>query len=227
MGPPSQVTVIPGNHDAYVRAKWSETFALWSDYMNSDASNRPGGREVDGEIAFPSLRVRSHAAIIGVSTARPSGLFLAVGSVGKSQLKRLEKILEETAGQGLFRILLIHHPPLPGVVSKRKGLTDESALRSVLQRQGAELILHGHGHRTSIAPFEMPEGQIMAIGVPSASALGRKPGRRARYHLCRVERNAEGWKVSVSVRGYSRAEDRFVAEGEHRFTVSPKLPQRP
>jgi hypothetical protein len=76
-----------------------------------------------------------------------------------------------------------------------------------------------------MAPFETPDGPIMAIAVPSASAIGRKPGHRAQYHLCRIFQDLDGWKVLVSVRGYSLAEERFVAEGEHRLTIPRKPPQ--
>ena len=43
LGTPDWVTVIPGNHDAYVEVKWREAWAHWSDYMCGDgaASGRP------------------------------------------------------------------------------------------------------------------------------------------------------------------------------------------
>ena len=45
LGPPSKVTLIPGNHDTYVSSSWEHTFRLWEDYMTSDAeqvSTGPG-----------------------------------------------------------------------------------------------------------------------------------------------------------------------------------------
>src|SRR5262249_34281253 len=33
LGPPAKVSVIPGNHDAYVPMDWRQSLALWSDYM--------------------------------------------------------------------------------------------------------------------------------------------------------------------------------------------------
>src|SRR5579872_3777456 len=33
LGPPSKVTVIPGNHDAYVRAAAHDSERYWADYM--------------------------------------------------------------------------------------------------------------------------------------------------------------------------------------------------
>src|SRR5210317_263877 len=37
IGSPSKVTVIPGNHDAYVHTDWHKTMAHWTEYMLSDA----------------------------------------------------------------------------------------------------------------------------------------------------------------------------------------------
>ena len=220
LGPASTVTVIPGNHDAYVGTDWQGTFALWADYMCSDGAVA----DWDFETAFPLLRVRRQVALIGVSTARPSPPFFAVGRVGQAQSKRLETILADAGEQGLLRIVLIHHPPVPGVIAWRKRLTDGERFRSVVAAQGAELVLHGHGHRTSLTEIDTPAGRVTAIGVPSASALGRKPGRRARYHVCRLTRNALGWDVLVSVRRYSVAEDCFVQEDEFRLAVNRPTP---
>ncbi len=219
LGTPSDVTVIPGNHDAYVTTAWNRTFALWTPYMVSDPRGADTESSVNTQAIFPSLRVRGRAALIGLSTARPSAPFLAVGSLGSDQLRKLAQILEDTGRQDLCRILLLHHPPFAGAVAWRKRLTDGASLRAVLARHGAELILHGHAHRTSLVQLDTSSGSLPAIGVPSASARGRKPGRRAQYHLYRVTRTVQGWDLQVSVRGYSSADDCFIAEGESRLTV--------
>ena len=40
MGSPSQVTVIPGNHDTYVHTDWHKTMARWTEYMLSDTMGK-------------------------------------------------------------------------------------------------------------------------------------------------------------------------------------------
>ena len=220
LGPPSKVTVIPGNHDAYVSTDWDITFGLWTDYMLSDAAYLSARAGTNSGSTFPSLRIRGLAALIGISTARPSAPLLAVGSIGQAQLQELEKALVETAQQRLFRIVLMHHPPVYGTVSWRKRLTDGDDFRSLLARHGAELILHGHAHRSSLRQFETTAGWAPAVGVPSASSLGFKPWRRARYHLYRVTRAGDGWKVVMSVRLYSPVEESFTHESENHLTIS-------
>ena len=220
LGPPSKVTVIPGNHDIYVSTDWDSTFGLWTDYMISDAAHLRDQAGTNSRSTFPSLRIRGFVALIGVCTARPSAPLLAVGSIGQAQLQELQETLIETGRQRLFRIVLVHHPPVHGTVSWRKRLTDGKAFLSVLARYGAELILHGHAHRSSLRQFETPRGWAPAVGVPSASSLGLKPWRRARYHMYRVRRAGDVWQVVMSVRGYSPVDKSFAHEAEKHLTIS-------
>ena len=217
LGPPSQVTVIPGNHDSYVKIKWHQTMAHWADYMISIPQRGDNLAPANMESLFPSLRIRGCIAIIGISTARPSAPHLAVGSIGDGQLQRLETLLAQTAQKKLFRVLLIHHPPKPGTVSWRKRLTDAPALGSVLAQYGAELILHGHAHRTLQKSLPSPNGDIPAIGVPSISALGRTPERRARFYIYSITPVSKAWNVRVEIRIYSPEKDRFIRESEQKL----------
>jgi hypothetical protein len=135
------------------------------------------------------------------------------------QLQKLEKILVETGKQRLCRVVLIHHPPVDGTVSWRKRLTDAAALRSVLDQQGVELILHGHAHRSSLNHLETSAGTVPAIGVPSASALGRTSSRRARYHLYRFKANPRGWEMVLTIMCYSPAQQAFTEEIEKHLEL--------
>lgn len=211
LGPPEQVTIIPGNHDTYIRTPWEETFAHWLPYLVSDAQKQAGNLS-DG--FFPTLRVREQIAFIGLSSARPSAPFLAVGSLGRAQLQTLSRILAETRERGLFRVLLIHHPPLAETLGWRKRLTDSRALRTTLERQGVELVLHGHAHRATRGWLETSTNCAPIIGVPSASAIGHKTGHSARYNLCRVCRTGSGWDLRIEARTWSPELDAFVAAGE-------------
>jgi len=217
LGPPSKVTVVPGNHDAYVRDAWGGPVAQWSDYMVSDGVSSPDPMVPLG--LFPTVRIRGPFAVIGVCTARPSLPLLAVGTIGRAQLARLERVLETTGRQDLYRIVLIHHPPVPGTVTWHRRLTDSAAFRAVLARQGAELVLHGHAHRTSMHQLSTPAGRVPVIGVPSASALGRASGRGARYHLYFIRRDHRGWNVRIAVRAYSPQAEHFAAGDDPPTTL--------
>ena len=220
LGPPTQVTVIPGNHDAYVKTDWNQTFTHWTDYMISDDSR--GGDDIPSNMdtIFPSLRVRGRTALIGVCTAQPTAPYLAVGSVGAGQMQKLKTILARTGEQRLFRVLLIHHPPAPGTVSWRKRLKDAAALRSLLERYGADLVLHGHAHHTAQSRLKSLDGKVPVVGAPSVSAMGRTLQRRARYYIYRISPSASGWDVRLEARIYSPDENRFIPEFKRQLNYS-------
>jgi 3',5'-cyclic AMP phosphodiesterase CpdA len=218
LGPPQNVTVVPGNHDAYVHEPWQRTFAHWSPYMRGDAA-AAADESAEGNVEFPTLRVRRHVAMIGLSTALPSAPFLATGHLGERQLGRLDRMLSETAAAGLFRIVLLHHPPGRHTVRWRKALRDGAALRDILARHGAELTLHGHSH-LSAATYLDRHARNLAIGVPSASAIGKHADRHATYHLYRIRREGERWRLRVAVRAYSLHDKRFVSEDGRRLRAA-------
>lgn len=219
LGPPSQVTVIPGNHDAYIATDWAHTFVHWLEYMVSDAGQDCVGKKLDTRTLFPSLRIRRETAFIGLSSVRPGKPFFALGSVGQIQLQKLGHILAQTGRQGLFRIVMIHHPPQPGIVTWRRRLTDSRELRLLIAQQGVEMVLHGHAHRSSMAWLKTPAGHAPAIGVPSASATSRKSGYSAQYNIYSLSQNAYGWEITIEVRGYAPKEGRFIVEGENRLAI--------
>jgi 3',5'-cyclic AMP phosphodiesterase CpdA len=177
MGAPEQITVIPGNHDQYVRTEWQQSFAFWLPYMQSDTSPLQTAEAATSlEELFPTLRIRRDIALIGTSTARPSALHLATGTIGKSQLAKLEMILQQLDGQQLFRILLIHHPPISGVVSWRRSLTDASALA------GIDRTLRGRAGPLRPRPQNSPGLSPRAGGADPrhGGAIGIIPGAHRR-----------------------------------------------
>jgi 3',5'-cyclic AMP phosphodiesterase CpdA len=218
LGVSERITVVPGNHDAYAPASWASTFSLWEPYMRSDTPFPEQGAGA-AEAVFPSLRIRDGVALIGLSSARATAPFLATGSLGSRQIERLTDILRQTGGEGLFRVVLLHHPPRVEDEKWRKRLTDGRALCRALEDAGAELVLHGHGHRAHRSEIGGGERRIPVFGIPSASAIGRRHGRRAQYYLYRIARQAPGWSVQVQVRGYQPATGSFRLEHEHHLSV--------
>jgi 3',5'-cyclic AMP phosphodiesterase CpdA len=216
VGSPSEVTVVPGNHDTYVPESWSETLKLWMPYMASDETPVDPASRKSVEV-FPSLRLRGSCALIGLSSASPSAPFLAVGQLGPEQHRKLGKILADAGAAGHYRILLLHHPPAPGSIKWRKRLRDARALATLVEAQGVELILHGHAHESTVNWMPSQSEQIPAIGVCSASELNEAASRRAQYHLYSVEKRPTGWQTRVAVREYSPDLHEFVAKSTWQF----------
>ena len=197
IGPTDRVTLVPGNHDAYVRATRSRFAETWANYLAGDDT------AADGEI-FPTLRRRGPVALIGVSSAVPTPPLMATGWLGRKQMEALERLLAALAGEPVFRILLIHHPLRSATRNKR--LTDSSDLLALLKRYGVEMVLHGHDHVHSTIRIEGPNGSsIPAIGVPSASAFAHGHYPHAAYNLFSIARDGDGWRCQQTVRGINDA----------------------
>jgi len=202
LGSPHQVMVIPGNHEASVKTSRQSTLALWDDYLASDKTVDP---------VFPSLRIRGELAFIGLSSACPKPPLMASGTLDKHQLDQLPKILHKTREQGLFRVVMVHHSPLPGTEKWRKRLTNARALEEIIAGEGAELIVHGHGHRAFSREMNSCVGKVPVLAVPSASALGLHGADVAHYNRYSVEKTRLGWQLQIQSRGYNPSQGKFSA----------------
>jgi len=226
LGTPAQVTVVPGNHDAYVRSDWNQTFAWWLDYMVSDQPYRHSARVSGFDDLFPTLRVRGQIALIGVCSAHPSAPHLAIGTVGEPQLNKLETILKQTAAQGLFRIVAIHHPPLPGIESWRRRLTDARSLCGLVARCGAELILHGHVDEAVHHTLNTPSGRTTVVGATSASSSSVAYKHRACYYVYTLMASENAWDVYIAQRVYCPDAHCFIPGKEQHYRLHAHWMQR-
>ena len=195
LGASDKVTVVPGNHDAYVGVDWAKGLENWAPFMTGDDGRAPAGPD-----DFPFLRVRGPVALIGLSTAQPSSPLTATGAVGPEQLAAAEKMLRETASQDLFRIVLIHHPPQKSAASWRKRLRDAPEVRAMLGRAGAELVLHGHLHYSLLGRIPGRRSDIPVMGVVSASTDPESHYGAGGYHALTIDRRNGGWHLGVEIR---------------------------
>ncbi|MEP9351582.1 metallophosphoesterase [Xanthobacter sp. KR7-225] len=202
LGPADKVTVVPGNHDAYVRSAMHYHLEHWAPFLAGDDSHPHTPVDVD---AFPFVRRRGSVAIVGVSTAVPTAVFLAGGHVGRSQRARLADLLRRLGEEGLFRAVMIHHPPV-GARAFHRDLRDAEAVREVIGSAGAELVMHGHDHRASLGTIASATGDIPVVGVPSASAGPDDERGAGRYNLYRVTGGPGAWRCEMETRGYAPGE---------------------
>ena len=130
-------------------------------------------------------------------------VLMATGWLGREQRVAFAELLAETGAKGLFRVVLIHHPPVPGSYKWRKRLTDGAAVTRIIAEHGAGLVLHGHTHRLMVNRIPGPDGgPIPVVGLSSASAPGTHPDRAARYSLWTVRRAGDRCALSHSARVY-------------------------
>jgi 3',5'-cyclic AMP phosphodiesterase CpdA len=195
LGPPHDVTLVPGNHDAYVRRAARFPQAHWGGYFSGDDATGLAGE-------FPFLRRRGPLALIGLSTAVPTPPFMATGRLGGGQIARLAALLDDCAG--LFRVVLMHHPPASKPGRHFKRLTDGADFRAALARHGAELVIHGHDHERSLIELPGPRRRIPVVGVPSASEAAPGEHDPAGYNLYRIDGEAGAWHCEAISRALAR-----------------------
>jgi 3',5'-cyclic AMP phosphodiesterase CpdA len=193
LGPAKDVTVIPGNHDAYVRGAVGSYSETWAAHMLADEA-------VDKSVKFPFVRRRGPVAIVGVSTAVATAPFMATGRIGREQSEALRAILRDLATEGLFRVVLIHHPPLAGSSRWHRRLIDFELAQSPIVDAGAELVIHGHEHKMLVAEMDSPKGPIPVIGAPTPSSA------HGAYLLFDIDGEPGAYSCRLTERGVTAAD---------------------
>jgi 3',5'-cyclic AMP phosphodiesterase CpdA len=225
LGPPQRVSVVPGNHDVYQRLHNDRGAERWAAYMTSDtaydmarhhdahcAAGRVGGRtenagplsgdgsrDAPGDgLRFPFLRRIGPVAIIGVNSAVPTPPLIASGRVGPHQRARLAEVLTMLGREGAFRMVLIHHPPLPGQARRSRALEDAPELAAVLAERGAELVVHGHNHESTLV-WCGAKRRVPVVGVPAAALAQARGAVCGRHNLYRI--GGPPWRIELVGRG--------------------------
>lgn len=196
-----EVSVVPGNHDAYVPGAFDKISHAWGRFMTGDDCGPRVRRH-----GFPYMRVRGEVALIGMTTARATAPFMANGFVGEAQAARLGRRLDTAATASLFRIVMIHHPPVRGLVRQHKRLIGIGNVQKTVLRHGAELVLHGHSHEPTLSWIPGSTGEVPVVGV---AAGGQSPGGThpaAQWNLIEVSRNPDGWSVVLTRRGVTKSD---------------------
>lgn len=223
LGDPGVVSVVPGNHDIYTGRLGGETcLRTWAPFMRS--SDGDGDAEQDARATFPYVRTQGPVALVGLNSAVPTPPFVAAGRVGTAQIAAMAATLERLGAAGYIRVVLIHHPPLPGQAPPRRALEDADALAAALDRAGAELVLHGHNHRQMLSWRTHSGGGIPVLGVASASAgiaRAQKGEPLACYHVLRISRESGLVAIDCETRGLAVPDGDVVSLGRQLLTAPP------
>lgn len=205
LGPPDRVSAMPGNHDIYSTVAGQRLgtalVAPWAAHFASCAEGSTLGGEAAG---FPFVRIIGagalRVALIGLNSAVETPPLVATGRLGSQQLSQLAQCLAATGRAGLVRVVMLHHPPLPGLADRHHELVDAAALADVLGQHGADLVIHGHNHRRMINAIDGPHGTINCVGVPSGSVATADYGDHlARSHSYQFSRDASGGPLQITL----------------------------
>jgi len=187
LGDPRRISLVPGNHDAYVPGALDYALERWSRWMQDD----------EGKTGFPYLHRRGPMNIIGLSSAEATLPACSYGHIGRTQLEKTETLLARIRSEQRPTLLMVHHPPQNGSAPPQKALSDRKGLQEILAHSPVDLILHGHLHYPTRASLDNASGSIPILGAASASAVGRRKSV-AHYHLIEIE--TDGGQPRLTVR---------------------------
>jgi predicted MPP superfamily phosphohydrolase len=132
-----KVLVVPGNHDYGTGTVGNEKFVdLFKEkYFKSR------------EISYPKLDFIDEIAFIGLDSTDEElhwlDRFLCEGELGKKQLKRLKKMLNEPEVGSRKKVVYLHHHPFDFKLGMQ--LRDNNDLRKIIENK-IDMLLFGHYH---------------------------------------------------------------------------------
>ena len=211
LGEPENVTANCGNHDSYLPGSLQKSIRKWAPYLSSD------DKIISTANDYPILRKRDDIAIIACNSAEATLPFFATGYFRKKQAERLAQILDQT--KDMYRIVMIHHPPIADATPWYKRLIGQEEFRDVIKTHGAELILHGHTHLDTKNHIEGPLGDVPVICVPAAGNApgGHKPA--GQYNLFSITREKTGWETGFEEYGFTNEKDGVGLISSQRFSA--------
>jgi 3',5'-cyclic AMP phosphodiesterase CpdA len=201
LGPAKNISIIPGNHEAYGRHYNDYIKRYWSPWLKDDMNIAAD--------TFPYVHIRGDHAFIGISSAIPTWPFMANGYVSEEQCNALGEILVELEAQNKTRVIMIHHPPISGLIQPRKSLSKPYAFLDMVREFGAELILHGHAHKDFDYTIEGMDKPIRVLGVGSASYDNEDMQKKGHYHMITLDGHGTNVQLSIEHRHYNIAKDMF------------------
>lgn len=185
------IRVVPGNHDCLVQTQWHNTHAYWTPWTKAYSKDD-----------YPTITKTDTTAIIGISTSVPTAPFFASGYINKEQLEHIKETLRKAKEEKLFRIVMLHHPPVSKLMHERKALRNRKALQEIFDEVGVEMILYGHTHKTITK--KIPHTNIPMLGISSASSNAVRPQRQAAWRKIIIEPEENHLHVNFSVRSLDK-----------------------
>ena len=149
----SEVIVVPGNHDvAWWKAPlgFGDPLAMLANY-----------RRFISEDLEPVLRIAG-ATIVGLNTSQGVTRrtltwnlrdISIIGDLRRDQIERARAEFERSRA-GDARIIVMHHNPVMGELSRRHGLKNTQRILGAFAEMGVDLVLCGHDHQEAVHYIE-------------------------------------------------------------------------
>ncbi|MGH7663358.1 MAG: metallophosphoesterase family protein [Gemmatimonadaceae bacterium] len=207
----SRTIVVPGNHDV---AWWKAPLGFGDGkarYANYRAYVSP-----DLE---PVLRVPG-ATFIGINTAhgvtrhtltwRLRDISI-IGYVNRAQIERMSREFDASP-PGDRRIIVMHHNPVKGELSKRHGLKNTRKVLGAFAENAVDVVLCGHDHQEAIHYIEHTRRGTVISTAGTVSNRSRG-GRPSSVNIIRMAERS----IDVSTLIWAADSQSFVAGRSRRF----------
>ena len=193
---PAKYTVIPGNHDRYVKG----VEGLFEQHFGALSE---GGR-------YPFLKhLTNEVSVVAIDVARPTSIIDSSGFCGEKQREALLGILTDPSLKGRFVILALHYGLLRAEGqrdARAHGLRDDLEVMELVDRNDVhlDLVLHGHMHR----PYVVKTKKRTVVCVGSSTDLHVAVG--CGYHVYEID-PASG-RVKIERRSWNGGPARYEAD---------------
>jgi 3',5'-cyclic AMP phosphodiesterase CpdA len=173
----SEIIAVPGNHDvAWWKAPlgFGDPQAMLANY-----------RKYINEDVEPVLHIAG-ATFVGLNTSQGVTRrtltwnlrdISIIGDLRKDQIERARAEFERSRGDDA-RIIVMHHNPVMGELSRRHGLKHTQKILGAFAEMGVDLVLCGHDHQEAVHYIEhTKKGTVISTaGTISNRARGGRPG---------------------------------------------------
>ena len=156
------------------------------------------------------------ATALGISVHTLTTRLRDLSVLGDMRASQLDRIARECAAcdDGSHRVVVMHHNPLAGEISKRFGFKRSHAAR-ILERfaaTGVDLVLCGHDHQEAVHFIERAAGGMVVLTAGTITTMSR--GKRP-TSVNVIEMDAAALVVRVMIWDTARSE--FAVGADRRF----------
>lgn len=207
--PVPALIVVPGNHDV---AWWFAPLGLGSPRRLYEKYRRYISDTLEPVLRVPGATFVGLNTALGVDwgtlTTNPRDISI-VGALRAAQLQWAADTFRQ-APAGDVRIVVMHHNPMLGELSKRHGLMRSGQALDAFEAMGVQVVLCGHDHQEAVHYVErtgragQPGIVVSTAGTLSSRSRGERPSS---FNIVTVGPDA----IDLDTRVWSPAERRFVA----------------
>lgn len=190
---PKPVLMVPGNHDMPL---WNLPVRLIAPFARY--------RQAFGPETEPLVRL-PNAIVQGVNTANQF-----VWKAGRLQPSSLRRIVESFAGAApdQWRVVVMHHAPVPAADGTPADIADPEATLSALAHTGADVVLSGHTHMPHTGFAETAAGVLfLQVGTALSTRLKTGTNDAALVTLTPGLARVESWLYSGSTAAFQPGPD--------------------